>query len=74
MAKMALDCMQTVETWEGPSTSQHPTRTAYAKFEASSVNRPSIRPFFSVFSLIQLKLTLQFVQDFKYVGNTSFAS
>jgi len=74
MAEMALDCVQSVEPWEGRSSSQHPTRPAYAKFEASSVNSPTIRQFSSVISLIQLILTLQFAKNFKYVGNTSVAS
>jgi hypothetical protein len=74
MAEMALDCVQNVETWEGRSSSQHPTRRAYDRFEASAVNSPTIRQFSSVISLIQLTLTLQFAKDFKYVGKTSVAS
>jgi hypothetical protein len=74
MAEMALDCVQSVETWEGRSSSQHPTRTAYAKFETSSVNIPTIRPFSSAINLSQLVLTLQFAKYFQYVGNTSVAS
>jgi hypothetical protein len=58
-AEMALDCVRSVETWEGRSCSQHPTRPAYAKFEASSINSPTIRQFSSAISLIQLILTLQ---------------
>jgi hypothetical protein len=40
MAEMAVDCVQSVETWEWRICSQHPARPTYAKFEASSVNSP----------------------------------
>jgi hypothetical protein len=37
MAEVALDCVQSVATWEGRSSNQRP---AYAKFEASKCQQP----------------------------------
>jgi hypothetical protein len=48
------------------ASSQHPTRPTYAKFEASSANSPTIRPFSSVISPIQLTLTLQFAKYWQH--------